>query len=131
MNPYEAPAAKLNVGISLHGVRRIAWIILGVCVLFVIGGAIWLGILYLMSLVQLPSTYSTMRELITQTEDVSMLKEACTTLTWLDEADVNARRNWIVMAPVLGTGLAVICASLSVWLLVAAKRIEKSFEKLK
>jgi len=129
MNPYEAPIANVQLGVPLQGVRRIAWIILGVCVLFLIAGGAWLRVLYLLSLAQLPDIYSGMRESISQTQDMSVLKDACLTLTRLDESDVNSRRKWIVWAPVLGTALAIICASLSVWLLITTKRIENSFEK--
>ena len=128
IHPYNAPETTLERTSSLPTARRIAWLILGLCILFVAGGALWLGVLYLVSFAELPSQYGAFARSISETQDISMLKQVCLSLTKIDEADLRSRRNWILWAPTLGFSLAVIAGTLSVWLLVTLKRIEKHLE---
>jgi len=122
---YEAAIAKTELNAPLQSARRIGWLILCMCVVFVVAGTLWLFVLYIASLVELPGAYASFAKSISESQDISVLKQVCLSLTKLDEADRISRRNWIVWAPALGLALAVICASLSVWLLVTIKRIEK------
>jgi cytoskeletal protein RodZ len=126
---HETPIAAIELNAPLKSARRIGWLILGVCVVFVVAGALWLFVLYFASLVELPGAYASFAKSISESQDISVLKQACLSLTKLDEADRISRLNWIVWAPTLGLALAVICASLSAWLLVTIKRIEKHLAK--
>lgn len=122
---YEAPIEKNELNAPLQSARRIGWLILCMCVVFVVAGALWLFVLYFANLVELPGAYASFAKSISESQDISVLKQVCLSLTKLDEADRIARRNWIVWAPALGLALAIICATLSAWLLIKIKRIEK------
>lgn len=125
MNPYIAPTKSMELPVSLSTVRRICWLILALCFVVAICGAIWLSVLYMASVVRLPDVYAHLTSSISETQDISVLKSACLTATRLDEADWTSRRNWIVVAPTLAFILAVAVGSLSVWLLFALRRIER------
>lgn len=88
-------------------------------------GVVWLGVLYVASLVQLPNIYAHLANSISEAQDIAVLKSVCLAATRLDEADRISRRNWIVVAPMLAFVLAVVVGSLSVWLLFAFRRIER------
>ena len=124
-NFYSAPVATLEHTPLVSTAQRVTWLILGLCLLFVIGGALWLGVLYISSFAALPSQYEALARSISETQDISIVKQVCISLTEIDEAELRARRNWVIWAPTLGLSLAIIAGTLSVWLLVTLKRIEK------
>ena len=125
MNPYVTPTKNLELPVSLLTARRICWSILVLCFVVAICGVVWLGVLYVASLVQLPNIYAHLANSISEAQDIAVLKSVCLAATRLDEADRISRRNWIVVAPMLAFVLAVVVGSLSVWLLFAFRRIER------
>jgi Zn-dependent membrane protease YugP len=123
--PYNTPETPLERKTPLPTARRIAWLILGACILFGAGGILWLGVIYILSFVELPSQYAAFARTISAAEDMAIIKQACLSLTRIDESELMARRNWVILAPALGLSLAAIAGALSVWLLIILKRIEK------
>lgn len=124
MTPYIASQAHIGRSIPLTTARRIGWLILVLCVLVAVGGLLWLGVLYLMSIVQLPGMYAHLSTMITEAQDISVLKPACLRLAQLDESDLTSRRNWIVLAPSLALFLAVVVGFLATLQLLALRKID-------
>jgi len=124
-NPYVTRRVDRQLPVSLTTARRVSWLILALCILVAGVGVVWLGALYITSLVQLPNTYLHLAESISEAKDISTLKSACLSLARFDESDRISRRNWIVIAPTLAFILAFVVGGLSIWLLIALRRVEK------
>ncbi|MCY1442518.1 hypothetical protein D9M71_588900 [compost metagenome] len=122
---HVTPNVDHQLPVLLSTARRVSWLILALCILVAGIGVVWLGVLYIASLVQLPDTYAHLAKSISETQDISALKSACLSLARFDESDRISRRNWIVMAPTLAFILAFVVGALSVWLLFALRRVEK------
>lgn len=125
MIDHTTPHTHVDTQTPLTTARRICWLILVLCVVVAVGGLVWLGVLYVVSLAQLPDMYTCLSGKIAEAQDISVIKSACLKLAQLDESDLTSRRNWIVLAPTLALFLAVGVAVLAALQLRAIRKIER------
>lgn len=125
MTDHTTPHTQIDTQTPLAAARRISWLIFALCVVVAVGGLVWLGVLYVVSIAQLPDMYAYLSGMIAEAQDISALKSACLKLAQLDESDLTSRRNWIVLAPTLALFLAVGVAILAALQLRAIRKIER------